>query len=192
MKNSPHTKSDDGDLMFDGDEFRAVLRSVPLVNSVWHKTQVVLHFDEGDAVFVVAGMTFRVRMLGNFAGQVRFPFVLLQSLSAHPPERTTVGMQVQGGRIRIDTSSADCFCDAATSSPIRLPMNLSLLIALSVPHHYNATEIESAGLTPLVEYALQVRDDSIREALHHLEKLEVTREEMQALINGKMERMPKP
>jgi hypothetical protein len=95
-----------------------------------------------------------------------------------------LNIKVAGGRFRISTSSVQCSVEEVKQKPsLEVPLDASLITLVRVYLANDYGDIERAGLVPLVQKAIERRNELITEAAEILAPLGIPEGALKAFVN---------
>lgn len=165
-------------------ELLPALRTLSGVVEPTQASEAVLTYKDGLLTISLPGASVDVPAQGAWPGLVRFPGLFLLSLARVPPRGDPLNLKVTGGRFRISTSSVQCSVEEVKQKPnLEVPLDASLTTLVRVHLTNDYGDIERAGLLPLVQSAIERRDEFISEAAEILAPLEISADALKLFVN---------
>lgn len=169
------------------DEFEQALRmlrrTVPKRSSM---PEALLTYDEGDLIVSIGGAEVRAAAWGRWTGVVRTAGQVMTSLDRFLPDNDPMPVHVEDGRLTIGRTSVPCAWQETVPESMRVPVDPGLLHLLRLPLERDPVSIEEAGLSELVEWAVDRRDELLERAAVVLSPLEIGIREIERCLEARM------
>jgi hypothetical protein len=123
---------------------------------------------------------------GSWHGRATFAPEILKALAEFPPVADPLVFTYEDGFLRIGTMKISCHWEAESAVFIKNLQQPSLVDLLAMQATMPRVEVCSTEFGKKVVDARRIADRKIRNALIHLEELEITEEDLEYLIRKKI------
>lgn len=147
--------------------------------------EALLMYDVGRLQIRIGGAECAIPASGHWPGEARVSALWLRAFVKVPPAQDPVVFQVQGGRMRISTSTIPCRWQVPGAATIEAPLGNDLLALLRLSLEHSDAELEKSGLGRSVADARAELDRRIKAAARQLAPLGVSESDVRVLVTGK-------
>lgn len=153
-----------------------------------HDEDAKIYFEHGELVIDFEGASASLPAAGNWPGLALVPVRFFVALPKLPPTLTHINVRVEHHRFHLGSSSIACEWEQASSSPVFLPANPTMLDYVRLAENCPDADIATAGLMETVTSAQEWRRALETKAFEVLRPLGVTSEDVSALTSQVLRR----
>jgi hypothetical protein len=157
------------------------MRPVRLL-SKWVTAEAGITFEDGNAIFYLMGTEVHVPAQGTWPSPVTFPGEILFKLKEYPFVTSTLELSYENGKLQVGNWTIQARAHRRHVRLIRLPIRAKLADIARAMLLNSPEEIDANGLTPIVDDARERVASRIERASRALEALDVTTDDVWALV----------
>ncbi len=151
-------------LEVDRQEFAGAIKPMVRLLTKKQQAEAIISFNDGRLSIAHGGVEVSAPARGGWPGQARISGQFIVAVAKLLPPGDPIVLTVEGGKMRLATTSTTCTWQPESTNRIELPMEPPLTMILNLPLKYSATEIANSGLTRIVQKAEERKTNLVNKA----------------------------